>query len=248
MKNYKISFIIPAYNEESVLAQCLVSLKEEIDRYAYTTEILVVNNASTDRTKEIAESFKGVHVVDELKKGLVWARQCGMDNSTGELIANIDADVLIPKDWLKKVMDEFNNDEKLVALSGPYIYYDISIWQGVFVRVFYYLGYLFYFINDRILRVSGMLQGGNYIVRRTSLEKIGGYDTTISFYGEDTDIAKRIHAVGKVKWTFALPMYTTGRRLLEEGIVTMGIKYAVNHIWPIFFGRPFTQKYKDIRV
>ncbi|MBI3634077.1 MAG: hypothetical protein HY228_00480 [Candidatus Yonathbacteria bacterium] len=66
-------------------------------------------------------------------------------------------------------------------------------------------------------------------------------------YGEDTDIAKRIFKVGKVKWTFNLPIYTTGRRLQEEGIITMGIKYVVNYIWPILFSKPFTREYKDIR-
>jgi hypothetical protein len=79
------------------------------------------------------------------------------------------------------------------------------------------------------------------------MEKIGGYDTTIEFYGEDTDIAKRIFKVGEVKWTFDLPMYTSGRRLRKEGIITMGLKYAINYLWPIIFGRPFTTKYKDIR-
>ena len=243
----KISFVIPAYNEEKRIADCLSSVLKEISNYKYNTEVVVVNNASKDRTKEIASSFQGVKVVDEYNKGLVWARKCGMDNSTGGLIANIDADVLVPEGWLKKVMDEFEKDKKLVALSGPYIYYDLSLWQRAWVRIFYYLGYFSYLINSKIIKIGGMLQGGNFIVRRDALEKIGGYDTTITFYGEDTDIAKRIYAVGKVKWTFKLPMYTTGRRLAEEGMITMGIKYAMNHIWPLFFGKPFTKEYKDIR-
>ena len=248
IKNLKISFVIPAYNEEKILSTCLESLEKEIARYKYTTEVVVVNNASTDGTRKVAQSFKNVKVVDENKKGLVFARKCGMENSTGELIANIDADVIIPEGWLKIVMEEFNSNNKLAALSGPYIYYDLSRLQKLLIRIFYYFGYLSYIINSKILRISGMLQGGNYIVTRSALHKIGGYDTSISFYGEDTDIAKRIFKVGDVKWTFKLPMYTSGRRLREEGLLTMGLKYTVNYVWPIFFGRPYTKEYKDIRV
>jgi hypothetical protein len=77
--------------------------------------------------------------------------------------------------------------------------------------------------------------------------KIGGYDTRIIFYGEDTDIAKRIRSVGKVKWTFKLPMYTSGRRLKEQGILFSGATYAINYLWPILFSKPFSHTYKDIR-
>lgn len=243
----KISFVIPAYNEEKVIADCIESVQQEIAQYNFETEIVVVNNNSSDKTKEIALRFKDVKVVDEPSKGLVFARKCGMDNSDGELIANIDADVVVPKGWLLAAMKEFENDTQLVALSGPYIYYDLNSFQRGLVRIFYYVGYGMYIFNSKVLRISGMLQGGNFIVRREAMKKIGGYDTKISFYGEDTDIAKRIFKVGKVKWTFKFPMYTSGRRLRQEGLVTMGIKYAVNHIWPIFFSRPFSDKYKDIR-
>jgi cellulose synthase/poly-beta-1,6-N-acetylglucosamine synthase-like glycosyltransferase len=243
----KLSFVIPAYNEEKVIGKCLESVLKEISLYDYDIDVVVVNNNSSDRTKEIAQSYLGVRVVDEPKKGLVFARKCGMDHTTSELIANIDSDVVVPKGWLKTVMLKFQSDNNLVALSGPYIYFDLSKFQRVLVRVFYYFGYIMYLFNSKVLKISGMLQGGNFIVRRDAMKKIGGYDTSITFYGEDTDIAKRIFAVGKVLWTFDLPMLTTGRRLISEGIITMGVKYAINHIWPIFFSKPFTKKHIDIR-
>ena len=243
----KISFVIPAFNEEKVISKCLESVLLEISKNNYDTEIIIVNNNSTDKTSEIANKFNNVKVVDEKNKGLVWARKSGMDNSTGDLIANIDADVMLPEGWLKKVMTEFEKDKNLVALSGPYIYYDLKKYEQALVRFFYYLNYCTYILTSRVLKIGGALQGGNFIVRRDAMEKIGGYDTAISFYGEDTDIAKRIFKVGKVKWTFDLPMYTTGRRLKEEGIIRMGLKYSINYFWPLLFGKPFTKKYKDHR-
>ena len=60
------------------------------------------------------------------------------------------------------------------------------------------------------------MQGGNFVVRRDALQKIGGYDTNISFYGEDTDVARRLSKVGHVKFTFDLPALSSGRRLAKE--------------------------------
>ena len=103
----KISFVIPAHNEEDRIGACLEAIQTEIVRtidpatgQPVATEVLVVNNVSTDKTKEIALQYAGVRVVDEHNKGLVWARQGGHVASTGELVANIDADVLVPQGWL----------------------------------------------------------------------------------------------------------------------------------------------------
>lgn len=92
-----------------------------------------------------------------------------------------------------------------------------------------------------------MLQGGNYIVKKSALEAIGGYDTSIQFYGEDTDIARRVNKIGKVKFTFGLPMYSSGRRLSGEGAFTIGLRYAMNYFWVILFKRPYSKNNADIR-
>src|SRR5580698_2099218 len=98
----KISFSIPAYNEEHRIGRCLVAVQKEIVRSGMENEceIVVVNNASTDRTKEIASKFAGVKVVDETRKGLTWARQAGFEHSSGELVANVDSDTMVPPGWL----------------------------------------------------------------------------------------------------------------------------------------------------
>jgi glycosyltransferase involved in cell wall biosynthesis len=243
----KLSFIIPAYNEEAYIGDCLKSILEETKGKSFDTEIIVVNNASSDRTKEVALSFPGVRVVDETRKGITFARQAGFMASTGELIANIDADTRLPRGWLTKVFSEFSRNEKLVALSGPHIAYDLPRIARIGFWFFYGLGYAIYLINHYLLKKGAMLQGGNFILRREALEKIGGFDLGINFYGEDSDVARRIQKIGRVKFTFDLPIYASSRRLKGEGIIKAGLKYAINHIWILTRKKPFSKEYRDIR-
>lgn len=245
----KISFVIPAYNEEAGIVECLTALKVEIARQpGIETEIIVANNASTDATRERALSVLGTKVIDEARKGVVFARQAGFEASTGELIANIDADTRVPEGWLTTVIAEFSADPALIALSGPHVFYDMPLYVRLITKLWYIVGFIFDRINWFLFKKSSLFQGGNYIVRRAALEKLGGYDTTIKFYGEDVNTGMRLNAIGKVKWTFALPINASGRRLAKNGIIKTGFLYATSFIWMTFFGKTYTQTYNDIRV
>ena len=212
-----------------------------------TAEVIVVNNASTDLTAERSAAVAGVRVVDEPVKGLGPARQAGFRAARGDLIANLDADTLPSQHWLAVVLDTFRRDPHLAALSGPFVYYDLpAVWRAS-TWAFYVLAYLTHLFNQYVLHVGAMIQGGNFVVRRTALEAVGGFDTSIDFYGEDTDIARRLSKVGRVKWTFRLPIRSSGRRLIEEGVVRTGLRYALNFIWVTLFGRPLTTTHTDVR-
>lgn len=243
----KLSVVIPAYNEEGFIGDCLNSILYEIEGKNYDLEIIVVNNASTDRTRQIIASFPKVKLVDEPDKGLVKARRAGYLASAGELVANLDADTRITKGWFDKVFSEFSKNEKLVALSGPHIYYDLSKKDRAAVRAFYYSGYFFYLLNRYILGVGSMLQGGNFVIKRTALEAIGGFSSDFDFWGEDTDLARRLVKVGDVKFTFDLPIYASGRRLEKEGLARTGWYYALNYFSTIFFKKPYETVKKDFK-
>ncbi len=244
----KLSFVIPAYNEEDLIGKCLDSiLKQAADR-PEEIEIIVVNNASTDRTREIVMSFSGVQVVDEPKKGLVNARHAGFLASSGDLIANIDADTILTPGWIDKVLKAFSDNPNLVALSGPQIFYDLSRAFNLWVRLFYGVGFASYLMNRFVFRVGSMLQGGNFVVKQSALQKIGGYNPKFDFWGEDSDLARRLHPIGDVKFTFDLPIYASGRRIAAEGKITTAWRYGINYFWTIFFKKPFTKTYLDVRL
>src|ERR1700722_19185803 len=133
----KISFVIPAYNEEAYLGKCLDSITKESRGREKDVEIIVVNNASTDNTRAVAEHYPNVTIVDEQKKGIVFARHAGFVASHGELIANVDADTMLTPGWLGTALAEFEKNPRLVTLSGPFIYYDLPKRERFLVKVFY---------------------------------------------------------------------------------------------------------------
>jgi len=242
-----LSFVVPAYNEENYLGACLESILAQTAGREDQFEIVVVNNASTDRTREIALRYPGVTVVDEPRKGLTFARQAGFLSTSGALIANVDADSRLTPGWINRVLTSFQSDPQLVVLSGPFIFYGLTPVQLVGVRIFYLIAWMSYAVNRYILRVGSMVQGGNFVVERKALERIGGFNLSISFYGEDADIARRMSSVGDVLFTHHLKMFSSPRRLKKEGVFLMAARYAVNYLWTIFFKHPFSNNHIDIR-
>lgn len=236
-----ISVIIPAYNEEKCLPFCL----ERILKYAPENllEIIVVNNASTDSTAKVASAFGKVRVVNEPQKGLTKARQRGLVEAKGDLLAFVDADSLVPENWFRIINREFLSHSNLVCLSGPYVYYDTPAWQQWCVKWLYWgmLARVIYFFTKY------MATGGNLVAQKTALKKIGGFDTSIVFYGEDTDIARRLHEVGEVKFHYGFIMPTSGRRFAKEGTIATGAKYVANYTSIMFTKKPILKSYKDIR-
>ncbi|PIR46850.1 MAG: glycosyl transferase family 2 [Candidatus Vogelbacteria bacterium CG10_big_fil_rev_8_21_14_0_10_45_14] len=236
-----VSLIIPAYNEEKYISECLkYALLEANGSFL---EVIVIDNASTDETSNIARTFEGVRVVREDEKGLTKARQRGFLEAKGDILAYIDADTRMPSGWFAKVQKTFQENRAVGAVSGPYIYHDIPKFQQWIVKYFWW-----YTLAIPIYKLIGyMIIGGNFAIRRDVLSKMGGFDTSIEFYGEDTDIARRASKFCKVKFMPKLIMYTSGRRFHGQGIVKTGVLYALNMVSQVVAGKPFNQTYTDIR-
>ena len=230
------SLIIPAYNEEKYIGDCLSSVIKNTS--GIFLEIIVINNASTDRTAEIAQSFPGVTVVHEPRKGLTFARQCGYESAHGDILVYIDADTRVPETWANILVSEFSNNKNTACLSGPYVFYDFPKWRQILTRATCTVGYALF---------GYFALGGNFSIRRSILEKMNGFDTTISFYGEDTNVARRAHEFGKVLFNPDFFIYTSARRFKGQGFITTSRIYLVNFLSEIFLKRPTTTEYRDIR-
>lgn len=98
-----LSVVIPAYNEERRLPPTLARIKEYLAPQPYTAEIIVVNNASADRTREVAEAT-GVQVLDEPRRGKGMAVRTGMLAARGEYVLFSDADLSTPIEEVEKLL------------------------------------------------------------------------------------------------------------------------------------------------
>ncbi|WP_413738240.1 glycosyltransferase family 2 protein [Sodalis sp. RH21] len=240
----KLSLIIPAYNEELYLADCLHYAIEELAARAKPGEyeIIVVNNASTDRTAAIAAGFERVRVVYEPIKGLTRARQKGLESASGDVLGFIDADTRMPPGWLGTVLAAYEQHSDLVCVSGPYRYFDLPWMKSLLVDLYWLL-----LAKPTYWFTGYMAVGGNFAASKQALLRIGGFDTSIAFYGEDTNIARRLANVGRVRFDLAMVMATSARRLKEEGFITTAVRYVVNFMSEVVRNKPATSEYRDIR-
>lgn len=97
-KKPMISVVIPTYNEERDISDCLRSLKKQSYK---PIEIIVVDDGSTDKTREIVKKFKGVRLIEGEHKGPGFSRNLGAKNARGEILSFVDADMTFHKDYLK---------------------------------------------------------------------------------------------------------------------------------------------------
>ena len=241
---FTISIIVPAYNEEKTIGKCLKSFQRYLPKKSnHLIEIIVVDNASTDNTAEICKNFPNVKVIYEPSKGSNRARQRGLEEAKGELLAFIDADSMITKKWFNTVEKRFSYNEKLVCLSGPYKLYDLPKWQQHIAGLAYVTLYkpVFYLTRAAVF-------GGNMVIKREALEKIGGFNIDINLFGDDMDLARRIRKVGKTSFELRFKVLSSGRKLKHSGILkTFFISYVANYFWVMILHRPLTKNNKDIR-
>ena len=232
----KYSVVIPAYNEQERIRACIESVHREFRTSEY--EVIVVDNGSTDLTAAVAEDA-GCVVVHEPRKGVTRARQAGLKASKGYRIAFIDADNILPSGWLYEV-EESLYKINVVCVSGPVVYYEMPLHKRLVTSAFYFVAKLLHYALP-------MVQGGNFVVKSWAMEAVGGFDTDIDFYGEDTDTAVRLSKIGNIEFNLGSYCYSSARRLEGEGLIVTGSRYIINYFWMWAFKKPFTLQHNDIR-
>ena len=116
--NLKISVVIPVLNGAKTLEQCLFSIiKQDYPNY----EIIIVDNGSTDKTKDIIDRFIKISdkiiYIFESKRGRGSARNTGIALASGEIIAMTDADCLVPSGWLSSLTKPICEEGELVVFG-----------------------------------------------------------------------------------------------------------------------------------
>ena len=184
----RISIVIPAYNEQYHLPLCLEAISKQTFK---PYQVIVVDNNSTDNTAKIANSYKFVKLIQENKQGIVHARNTGFNAARGDLIARIDADTIIPSDWLKNINQLFLT-QNYDGISGSVYYHDAP-----FKRLNYYTDLFFrskiaYALNNSV----GYLYGCNMAIKRNAWEAVRHQTCKIDSLHEDLDLAIHLQKLG----------------------------------------------------
>ena len=120
VNNYKISTIIPVYNQEKYIEKALKSI---VNQTFQPYEILIINDASTDKTQDKCKEFKilykNIRIINLTKNmGVSNARNIGIDNANGDYIHFIDSDDTIENDMYGSIIVEIGNKEKDLIITG----------------------------------------------------------------------------------------------------------------------------------
>lgn len=205
----RLEVVVPTYNRAMLLPVCLKSLQAARIPEGLTVGITVVDNNSSDNTRAVVESWKGqfgdrLRYVFEQKQGRSAALNAGVTASESDLIGFIDDDEEIDQTWYEVVYHAFTTMD-VDFIGGPYIpnwEQEPPAWlpsdhEGVIGLVDGGPEIIPY---DE--HYSGILMGGNAVLRRAAIEKVGLYMTSLGrtgarlLAGEDEDMYRRLLASG----------------------------------------------------
>lgn len=123
-RQLRVSLVIPAYNEASYLAKCLESAQSQtIELF----EIIVVDNNSSDNTRQIVAKNSSVKLINEPRQGVSFANWAGFEFASGDLVARIDADTILQPNWAQTVSDYFQTNTKVAAVTGKCYFYNLPL-------------------------------------------------------------------------------------------------------------------------
>ncbi len=222
----KISILIPAHNEENYIGKCLDSLVQIQDE---NMEIIVCDNNSTDHTCAIVEKYSTVTLVHETKKGPNAARQKAFSVSTGTIIATLDADCVVPHNWISSAIRNFDAPA-VVGVSGVFRFQGSPALKVSLAFATDYLMRFFHWLLHRVLHTGAIMPGGNAWFTRSALTAIGGFNTDISFHGDDTYTATQLGKQGLIIYDPHVVVDTSARRFEQGGFLTTAYRYILNFI------------------
>jgi GT2 family glycosyltransferase len=193
-----ISLIVCTRNRCSSLRACLDYLRRLQSPGDW--ELIIVDNASTDRTGDLLKTFVenipfGVRLVFEAKPGLGRARNAGVAEASGEIIAFTDDDCYVSSDFLIRILEVFR-DAKIGFMGGRILLYDeTDVPQTIRPETEVAL------IPPQSFVRPGQLQGANMAARRSLVTEVGGFDPDFGAGStfrscEETDFQARASQAG----------------------------------------------------
>lgn len=218
-----ISLIIPTFNEEKNLPFLLDSLKKQ--DFEGNTEIIVSDNNSSDKTVKLAKEA-GCKVVEGGRPSE--ARNNGANEAEGNILLFVDADIVLPEDFLSNAVKEFK--DKNLELAGFFLSPREGGWILKAGYAFFY-NFLACFLSGDILPHATSI----IMAKKGIHSKLKGFEESVLF-GEDCFYAREGSKIGKFGIISSSFAYVSTRRFKRDGFFKTFLKYGLCEIYMIFFG------------
>ena len=184
--NNQVSIYIPAYNAESTIREVIDSILNQSYKF---DEIIVVNDSSNDKTVEKIKSFSEIKIINNnTNKGLGFSRNVGIENCKNEIVAGIDADVVLDKFWLETILPYLKKD-KIVMCGGnlkeKLTENKFNLWRSIYYKQNW---------GEQELLNPSFLYGCNTIQLKSIWKQIGGYNEELKTNGEDVEYCNRVRS------------------------------------------------------
>jgi glycosyltransferase involved in cell wall biosynthesis len=205
----RISFVVPARNEERLLGGTLESIRIAASAVGQAWEVVVVDDDSQDRTAEIARA-NGARVIPVKLHNIGAVRNAGAREARGEVLVFLDADTQLPVETLRALLAAL---EAGAVGGGGWVRFDsrITWFQSLLAKTFCYLW----------LRFCGWAAGCFIFARRVDFDSVGGFDETY-FCAEERYLSVALKSRGRFV-------------ILREGVITSARKLRLystaNLIW-----------------
>jgi GT2 family glycosyltransferase len=191
-----VSIIVPVRNGEKTIPALLESLMK-LDYNREKLEFLVVDGNSIDKTKDVVKQYPSVKLIIQNGDGLNAGRNTGIRNSKSEIIAFTDSDCVIPVDWVRNIVKNFD-DPQIGCLGGNIKGYDSDFLSQYADNSF--MPVLRIFKKHEVLDSIELFQrypaGCNMAFRRKTLEDVGGFDEGIRHPFEEDEAVERVCKAG----------------------------------------------------
>ena len=185
----RVSVIIPVRNRPQDLARCLASLKRVIYP-AGLMEIMVVDDASSDQTLEVAQSFGAATIINKNRQGASRCRNLAAAQAKGDMLCFVDSDCTVQPDWLMELMRVMK--DPVVTACGGLV--DSSLAASALDRYERVMSSLRMGDRPNDSRLSDAffyLPSCNLCVRSDAFRELGGFNESMEV-GEDVDLCWRI--------------------------------------------------------
>lgn len=178
------SVVVPAYNEAAELPTTLRALREAMQAQAESSELIVVDNNSSDDTAVVARAHGADQVVFEPVNQIARARNAGAAVARGRYLIFVDADTRIPAELLTRTLEHLRRGD---VGGGAVIRF-----EGEINRV----GRFGISLWERISRLTRTAAGSYLFCTRVAFEAVGGFDETL-YAGEELRLSRRLRKAGR---------------------------------------------------